>query len=119
MKNNLEDKAIELCKEHGVAPKMPSNDQLIVVSQGVFEGEKVEAVRYPSPHHMSGWWITTKDYNGDVSTLLTQHFSHLIEKRPDLIRFMALPCGFRFFEQGYNDHNEDVWNDPEVSKMSE
>ena len=68
----------------------PSMRQLIVVSDGVFEGDVVQGVRYPSPDHMSGWWITTDRYNGDIKTLKTEHAFHLVQHRPDLARFLAL-----------------------------
>lgn len=35
-------------------PPFPAPDQLVVMSEGVYEGDVVEGVRYPSPEHMSG-----------------------------------------------------------------
>lgn len=87
------------------------NDQLVVVSDGVLEGDLVEGVRYPSPDHMSGWWIITEKYNGDTATLRTEHFSHLLEKRNDLLKYLDLPYGYRFFQDGYKQNNEDIWFD--------
>lgn len=77
----------------------PRGDQLIVISEGVLEGEPVQGVRYPSPAHMSGWWITTDRYNGDVETLKTLHAYHLTARRPDLARYLALTYGFRFYSE--------------------
>lgn len=103
----------EQCKDKFLPPK---DSQLVVVSNGVFEGDLVEGVRYSSPEHMSGWWITTHKYNGDISTLRTEHIYHLIEKRPDLIKFISLAYGFRFFQEGYEGNEERVWFDEEVIK---
>ncbi|MGZ3182659.1 MAG: immunity protein Imm33 domain-containing protein [Telluria sp.] len=77
----------------------PRVDQLVVVSDGVLEGEPVQGVRYPSPEHMSGWWITTDRYNGDVATLKTLHAYHLTATRPDLARYLGLAYGFRFYSE--------------------
>jgi hypothetical protein len=66
---------------------------------GGFGGEPVQGVRYPSPEHMSGWWITTDRYNGDVATLKTLHAYHLTARRPDLTRYLALAYGFRFYSE--------------------
>lgn len=75
----------------------PQPDQLVVISEGVYEGDVVEGVRYPSPPHMSGWWVTTNRYKGNISSLKTVHFRHVAETRPDLARFWPLPFGYRFF----------------------
>lgn len=75
----------------------PRADQMIVISDGVYEGEIVQGVRYQSPKHMSGWWITTDRYDGDVNSLKTVHAYHLTEKRPDLAKFLALSAGHRFY----------------------
>ena len=76
---------------------LPALDQLVVMSEGVYEGDVVEGVRYPSPEHMSGWWLTTNRYDGDIKSLKTVHFSHIAEKRPDITDFLRLPYGYRFF----------------------
>ncbi len=102
------------CCEHYRADYFPvSSEQLVVISDGVYEGMPVEGVRYPSPGHMSGWWLTTEEYNGDVNSLKTVHFYHIQEKRPDLAVYMALPFGYRFQIGG---PEERVWFDEEVSK---
>lgn len=87
----------------------PNAEQLIVISEGVFERDDVQGVRYPSPNHMSGWWITTDRYDGNVSSLKTVHAYHLTAKRPDLAKFIALTYGYRF----YSDNGE-VRFDPKV-----
>jgi hypothetical protein len=80
----------------------PQADQMIVISDGVYEGENVQGVRYPSPPHMSGWWLTTDRYDGNVDSLKTVHLYHLTERRADLAKFVALSPGYRF----YSDNGE-------------
>lgn len=116
---NITVEMLEICSLNNVNPLPIANEQLVVISDGVFEGSLVEGTRYPSPEHMSGWWLTTEKYNGDVSTLRTEHFYHILEKRPDLVRYMALPYGFRFFQEGYKQNNEDVWFDEKVVEKEE
>ena len=60
------------------------------------EGQPTEGVRYPSPEHMSGWWLTTDLYDGDVRSLRVEHLYHVTAARPDLLPFLALPFGYRF-----------------------
>ncbi len=78
---------------------------------GVVEGDAVEGVRYPSPEHMSGWWITTDRYDGDSKSLTLHHLHHLVEWRPDIAPYLALPFGFRFI-LGEAEH---VWFDEVIA----
>ena len=87
-------------------------NQLVVISNGVLEGERpVEGVRYKSPSHMSGWWLTTDQYNDDINTLKNIHFAHMILKRPDIAVYLALPFGYRFI---LGHENENVWLDTTI-----
>jgi len=101
-----------LCNRFGADFEPPALDQLSVVSQGVFEGLPVQGVRYSSPDHMSGWWITTDQYDGNINSLKHEHTYHVTAVRPDLAKYLALPPGFRFdTSQG-----EDVWSDEQVDQ---
>jgi len=107
----------EKCCEHYKAEFSPvEGSQLVVISKGLYEGSiPVEGVRYPSPNHMSGWWLTTDEYDGDVNSLMTVHFEHIAEHRPDLAVYMALPFGYRFNLGGSSEH---VWFDNSVADES-
>lgn len=102
------------CCEHYSAQFTPVNlDQLVVISEGVYEGDKpIEGVRYPSPEHMSGWWLTTDKYDGNTNSLKTVHYTHIIEERPEVAIYLALPSGYRF-QLGGDD--ERVWFDEDVA----
>ncbi len=102
---------IEVCEKYSSNFSFPYLNQKVVISDGVLEGYPVEAVRYESPNHMSGWWITTDLYNDDINTLKQVDLSELFLKRYDLIKYLALQNGFRFF---MNQVNDDVWFDKEV-----
>jgi hypothetical protein len=59
---------------------------------------------------MSGWWITTDRYDGNVTSLKQEHLYHVTARRPDLAPYIALPYGFRFDFAA----REDVWFDEGV-----
>ncbi|BDX05161.1 immunity protein Imm33 domain-containing protein [Planctobacterium marinum] len=102
------------CEHYGESFESPELDQLVAISEGVidsFEDIELEGVRYHSPDHMSGWWLTTNLYTGDVSSLKTVHFRHIAEKRPEIAQYMALPIGYRFVLGGDSEH---VWFDQKV-----
>lgn len=92
-------------------PNFPNFGQKIVISKGVYEGLNVEGVRYDSPSHMTGWWLTTDEYDENPDSLMVVHFYHVVFKRPDLIKYLAFPFGFRFCQA---DGKTKVWFDQEV-----
>jgi hypothetical protein len=102
------------CCEHFNTEFSPVEDtQLVAISKGIYEGVvPVEGVRYPSPKHMTGWWLTTDEYDGNIDSIKTVHFSHIVEKRPELAIYMGLPNGHRFLLGG---EEENVWFDEEVA----
>jgi hypothetical protein len=102
-----------ICEKFGGEFMPPRPDKLVVISDGVMEGDAVQGVRYPSPDHMSGWWITTDRYDGNIRSLKREHLYHVTAARPDLAQYVALPYGFRFdLSQG-----QDVWFDPKVASQ--
>lgn len=96
----------EICTRANANFLPPRPDQLIVISDGVYEGDDVEGVRYPSPSHMSGWWFTADRYDGNINSLKSVHAHHVSARRPDLAKFLALPFGYRFFSP-----QSEVWFD--------
>ena len=104
----------ECCEHYSARYEKIDTEQLVVISEGIYEGVvPVEGIRYPSPDHMSGWWLTTDQYNGNADTLKTVHFHHIVEHRPELAVYMALPFGYRFYLGG---PEENVWFDEAVAK---
>jgi hypothetical protein len=102
----------DFCVEVGAQFAPPRADKKAAISAGVYEGEPVEAVRYPSPEHMSGWWLTTDRYNGDIKSLQVVHLYHVSAARPELVRYLALPYGWRFASGGQAWFDERVGNEP-------
>ena len=101
-----------VCEQYGADFVPPRPDQLAAIDEGVFQGLPVQGVRYPSPEHMSGWWITTDAYGG-VESLKTHHMYHVTARRPDIAKYVALPFGFALDLRELE--REHVWYDPEVA----
>lgn len=100
-----------ICRRYKAEFRPPRPDRLTVVSKGVLEGMPVEGVRYPSPEHMSGWWLTTDEYDGNIESLRHHHTYHVTAARPELAKYLALPEGFRF---NLASRTADVWLDETV-----
>ena len=106
----------QCCDHYSARYSKIDSEQLVVISDGIYEGVvPVEGVRYPSPDHMSGWWLTTNQYDGNTESLRTVHFEHIVEYRPELAIYMGLPFGYRIF---LGAAEENVWFDEAVAKES-
>lgn len=90
----------EVCRAVGAEFHPPLATTMAAVSAGVLDGRAVDGIRYPSPSHMSGWYLTTDLYNGDIDTMDVVHLFHVTHARPDLTRYLALPFGYFFDLRG-------------------
>jgi hypothetical protein len=86
----------EICIQNNTISEIPSFNQGIAISPGVLEGDYVQGIRYPAPKHMSGWYITSYKYNGNINELKVLKVFELIRERKDILRYLALPVGFVF-----------------------
>lgn len=92
----------ELCWKYNLIPLFPNFNQSVVISDGVYEGKDIEGIRYDSPQNESGWYLITDDYNDDIKTLKVVHFYHVVFARPDILKYLALPFGYRFLMKNDN-----------------
>lgn len=86
----------ELCWQQNFIPLFPNFNQSVVISDGVYEGKDIEGIRYNSPQDESGWYLITDDYNDDIKSLKMVHFYHVAFARPDILKYLAIPFGYRF-----------------------
>jgi hypothetical protein len=85
------------CRRFRAEFEPPKPDQKVAISVGVLDGDiPVWGVRYVAPPHMSGWYLTTERFSGNVADLTVEHLYHVTARRADLVPFLALPTGFRF-----------------------
>ena len=113
---NIINEQKEFCDSKNTNFEKTKEIQFVVVSDDVLSGALVEGVRYKPQENMSGWWLTSKDYSGNIEDLKLEHVEHIYEKRKDLVKFLGLPPGYRFFQEKYvsNSSPEDVWFDEDI-----
>ncbi|REC62301.1 hypothetical protein DRF65_11345 [Chryseobacterium pennae] len=86
----------EICCQQNLTPLFPNFNQSVIISDGVYEGKDIEGIRYDSSQDESGWYLITDDYNDDIKSLKMVHFYHVAFARPDILKYLALPFGYRF-----------------------
>ena len=69
----------------------------------------INGLRHPLQGDMNGWYIWCGDeLSSEPNFFSALHTRHLIEKFPEVVRFLGLPPGYRFL---IADDYIDVWYD--------
>ena len=68
----------------------------------------IRGLRHPPTGETNGWYIWAGEYSSEKDFLQPLHASHLLQRLPEVIRFLGLPPGSRFLLAG---EHVDVWFD--------
>jgi hypothetical protein len=102
---------MKVCQKYDVPWFATPLDQMIAVSKDLANGVMpINGLRHPPAGKSVGWFVWAGgEINNDISTWDTIHAQHLIEKYPQILKYLGLPPGYRFQidDKGY----EDIWKD--------
>jgi hypothetical protein len=101
-----------VCLKYGAIPIYCPPDLKIGISPDTRNKKifPVNGLRHPPEADTTGWFIWAgEEYSDDPDFFVPLHVEHLIDWRPEILKYLALPPGYRFLlgEHGY----EDVWFD--------
>jgi hypothetical protein len=87
----------------------PINPELKIGISTSLSTEPIHGLRHNPEEGTSGWFIWSGEYSDDKDFFQPIHASHLLELRPEIIKYLGLPPGYRFLvdNKGY----EDIWID--------
>jgi hypothetical protein len=73
----------------------------------------IHGLRHRATGGTTGWfiWAGEGDPSPDPDFFVPLHVAHLINCRPEILRFLGLPAGWHFLTDG---EFEDAWEDPEL-----
>lgn len=99
----------KICRKYGEIFCEALRGDIVGVSKSL-KGphEPVHGLRHPLSKDTTGWYIWAGEYSSNVDFFQPIHLEHLYEIRPEIIKFLGLPPGWRFLKAG---HYEDVWFD--------
>lgn len=106
-----------ICRLYNVKPISLNNKSLIAISLNVKDISilPINGLRHKEEGGISGWFIWAGlDYSDDSDFFVPLHLEHLSVLRPEIIKYLALPPGFRFLI-GENNY-EDIWYDENLLK---
>jgi len=104
------------CKRYGLSPVPSAPDLKVGLARNVREGGwPLNGLRHEPVGDTTGWYVWAgAELSDDPSFFEAVHVRHLAEIRPEILRFLALPPGWRFLAApGY----EDVWEDEALLEM--
>jgi hypothetical protein len=98
----------EICATHNSRWK-PINKKLRVGVSSNLDKDPINGLRYPNDQRTTGWFIWTGEYSESESFFQPMCAEHLLQIRPDIIKYLGLEVGFRFLidKNGY----QDIWFD--------
>lgn len=110
---------LEICKKYEVSFfKAP-----IYLKVGIANNVKekhlfpINGLRHKPEGDTTGWYIWAgEEFSEDPDFFVPLHVEHLKEWRPEVLKFLALPPGYRFLI-GENEY-EDVWFDENLLDVS-
>lgn len=93
----------------------PINKKLKIGASANLDKDPIHGLRHPSDKGTTGWFIWTGDYSENNDFFQPICAAHLLQIRPDIIKFLGLDIGFRFVgdKNGY----EDVWFDEKLKDI--
>jgi hypothetical protein len=104
----------EICATHNSKWK-PINKKLRVGVSAKLDTDPINGLRHPNEKGTTGWFIWTGDYSERDDFFQPMCAEHLLQKRPDIIKYLGLDIGYRFLadRNGY----EDIWYDEKLKNI--
>lgn len=105
------DRQKKVCKKYE-SKWNPINKKLKVGVGSNLNADPIHGLRHPKEKGTTGWYIWTGEYSDSQDFFRPMCAEHLLQKRPELIKYFGLDVGFRFLidHKGY----EDVWYDEKL-----
>ncbi len=102
-----------VCIRYGAVPMAASADRKVGIALNVRDASyPVNGMRHPPEGDTTGWYIWAgEDLSDDPNFFVPLHVEHLSEWRPEILKFLALPPGWRFLVA---EKHEDVWYDADL-----
>jgi len=101
----------EICATHN-SPWKPINKKLRIGVSANLDKDPINGLRHPRDKRTTGWFIWTGDYSEADDFFQPMCAEHLLQIRPEIIKYLGLEVGFRFLAD--KDGYEDIWYDEKL-----
>lgn len=112
----IEQEQKKLCYKYGADFQPVDFNLRFGFSDNFFSGiMPLNGLRHPQDGNMCGWYFwASEKFSEDEDFFKPMHIYHLFDRSPDLLKYLALPAGWRFLVAG---DYEDVWFDENLLKI--
>lgn len=101
----------EICEKHQ-SKWNPINKKLKIGIGSDLNADPIHGLRHPKEKGTTGWYIWTGEYSESEDFFKPMCAEHLLQIRPDLIKYFGLDVGYRFLID--KNEYEDVWYDEKL-----
>ena len=103
-----------MCREHGRGFTSCPHESKLGVALQTLGQTPIHGLRHPPVGETNGWYIWAGEYSSDKDFFKPLHASHVIQRLPEVDKFLGLPPGSRFLLAG---EHVDVWFDESLLKV--
>jgi len=98
----------EICEAYK-SKWVPTNKKHIIGVSKDLNNNPIHGLRHPIENGNAGWYLWTGEYSESEDFFKPICAEHLLQMRPDVIKFLGLDISFRFLSD--NAGYQDVWQD--------
>ena len=116
----IKEEQINICKKYGTKVCEPLTTLKVGIAYNVKDKElyPVNGLRHTPEGDTSGWYIWAgEEFSEESDFFVPLHIEHIKDWRPEIMKYLALPPGYRFLI-GENNY-EDVWLDETLLTYAE
>ncbi len=113
---NIEQLQMEICQRYGAKFSLLDVNLRLGIANDFFSGTlPLNGLRHPPETGTCGWFLWAgEEMSSKDDYFKSMHLFHLLERCPKVLKFLALPAGWRFLVA---DDYEDVWFDEKLLKI--
>ncbi len=97
-----------LCEKYGLTFSPCAPDAKLGLADHTLGQIPIHGLRHPPTGDTSGWYIWAGEYSREKDFFHPLHTSHMVERLPQVVKFLGLPPGSRFL---LAPDRVDVWFD--------
>lgn len=103
---------VRLCKEFECECVSPDPMSKVGIAWNTMDRVPLNGLRHPPQENINGWYLWGgEDFPCGDDAFSPLHALHLVDHKPEVIRFLGLPPGYRFLIAG---GHVDVWFGPSL-----
>jgi hypothetical protein len=112
MSDPIEAEQIALCEYYSASFTPAPLNSIVGFAVETEDKLPINGLRHPPLGDTNGWYIWGgKELSKDPGFFSALHTQHLIRRKPEVIKYLGLPPGYRFLIAG---DYVDVWFDPNL-----